>query len=63
MVCYRKGVWKVAGIVSWGYGCAQAYTPGVYTNVAHYRQWVDSVISYYTSHKKRGLELTGAHYL
>ncbi|XP_041355351.1 polyserase-2-like [Gigantopelta aegis] len=63
MVCYRDGVWKVAGIVSWGYGCAQAYTPGVYTNVAHYHDWVASVIAYYTSHTKRGIALTGVHYL
>ena len=27
------------GITSWGYGCA-ADTPGVYTNIAFYEDWI-----------------------
>jgi secreted trypsin-like serine protease len=48
MVCHVDGVWKVAGIVSWGYGCADSYTPGVYTNVVFYRDWINTVMQYYT---------------
>lgn len=31
-----------ARIVSWGWGCGLAQVPGIYTNVAVLREWIDS---------------------
>lgn len=47
LVCDVAGVWKVAGLVSWGIGCGQPGVPGVYASVPFHRPWIDSVIARY----------------
>lgn len=44
LVCPRGGHnrYEQAGIVAWGIGCGQRDVPGVYANVALYRNWIDA---------------------
>ncbi|XP_054448596.1 transmembrane protease serine 4 [Pteronotus mesoamericanus] len=40
---YHSDLWQVVGIVSWGHGCGGPSTPGVYTKVTAYLNWIYSV--------------------
>lgn len=52
LVCEVNGIWKVAGLVSWGIGCGNPGIPGVYVNMAYYNQWIDNVIGKFSKHSE-----------
>uniref|UniRef100_A0A3B4A3L7 trypsin n=1 Tax=Periophthalmus magnuspinnatus TaxID=409849 RepID=A0A3B4A3L7_9GOBI len=44
LVCENNGIWTLAGITSWGSGCGEMNTPGVYTRVTSVLPWISSTM-------------------
>ncbi|GAU88613.1 hypothetical protein RvY_01282 [Ramazzottius varieornatus] len=45
MTVFKNGVWELAGIVSGGFGCARANSPGIFTRVASFVDWINQKIA------------------
>ena len=43
LMCAVDGKPVLYGMISWGLGCAAENTPGVYTKVTSYVDWIDSL--------------------
>ena len=48
MIKNRRGDWILAGIVSFGEGCAQRGAPGVYTRVSSFLPWIKESVAILT---------------
>lgn len=45
MVCHKdKSHWYLAGVISWGLGCARPRSYGVYANVTELAAWIRSAL-------------------
>ncbi len=52
-----EGNWQQVGIVSWGSACGLYGSPGVYTRIASFKDWIDSCLTDMTSRDCTGFDL------
>ncbi|NWX18613.1 CTRL protease, partial [Aegotheles bennettii] len=45
LVAQGSNGWVLVGIVSWGTTNCNVRTPAIYTNVSHFRNWIDQVVA------------------
>ncbi|XP_041362239.1 scavenger receptor cysteine-rich type 1 protein M130-like isoform X2 [Gigantopelta aegis] len=48
LVCEVNGLYTLLGVTSWGNGCAKPYSPGVYSNVKMFLQWIAHTVQKYS---------------
>lgn len=47
LVCSQDGAWSLVGLTSFGDGCALPQSPGVYTRVVKFKEWIKSTVESY----------------
>ena len=44
LICAEDGKPVLYGVTSWGFGCAKENSPGVWTKITNYVDWIDQIV-------------------
>ena len=65
LVTQVDGAWTLVGLTSWGYSCARAVSPGVFTRVSNYVSLIEQLeqVSLISDVPNRELPVLNCHLL
>ena len=56
-MCITTSGWRAVGVVSYGYGCGNPDSPGVYSDVSYFNKWISKIANLEKCSNCKGMDM------